>query len=149
MIPEAIRAHGAMAAPDYTDFTTMACGAGDWSPEQWARAVFQDAISSRTGRFILRGLLRLRLERRASPDNLARWKIADRGDRWLRLEASSWLLTDHLVVRADDEQVSVATLIRYHHPLAPRIWLPLSTQHRKFLTGLLRNAYQAQRSTPR
>jgi hypothetical protein len=62
VIPEAIRAHGAMADPDYTDFTAMACGAGDRSPEQWARAMFQDAISSRTGRLILRGLLRLRLE---------------------------------------------------------------------------------------
>ena len=28
---------------------------------------------------------------------------------------NSPLLTDHLVVRTDDEQVSVATLIRYHH----------------------------------
>jgi hypothetical protein len=110
-IPEAFRAHGAMADPDYTDFTAMACGAGDWSPGQWARALFLDAISSRTGRFILLRLLRLRRERRASPGSLARWKIAERGDRWLRLEASSWLLTDHLVVRADDEQVSVATLI--------------------------------------
>jgi hypothetical protein len=148
VIPEAFRADGAMADPDYTDFTAMACGAGDRSPEQWARAAFQDIFSSRQGRFILRGLLRLRLERRASPDDLAGWKIADRADRWLRLEASSWLLTTHLVVRADDEQVSVATLIRYHHPLASLIWPPMSALgHRRFMPGLLRDAHQALRST--
>ncbi|MGH7856074.1 MAG: hypothetical protein ACREQY_02000, partial [Candidatus Binatia bacterium] len=68
------------------------------------------------------------------------WQIADRGDSWIRLEASSCFLTAHIVVKVDDGQVSVATFIRYDRPLASLVWRPLSAGHRLAMPGLLRDA---------
>jgi hypothetical protein len=139
-VPKEIRALSTMADPDYVDLFTMAGGIPGRSPEQWARAMFEDVLG-RDAQFVWRVLMGLRLK--AAPERVARWKIADRGDNWVRLEASSWFLTNHLVVRADDEQVSLATFIRYDRPVASRVWPPMSTKHRQYAPGLLRQAYRA------
>ena len=72
-------------------------------------------VGGRGAQFIWRVLLGMRL--RAAPDRVAGWQIADRGEDWIRIEATSWFLTGHLVVQADDEHVSLATFIRYDRPL--------------------------------
>lgn len=139
-VPEAIRSLSTMASPDYVDlFTATTDGAAGRSPEQWARAGIEGAAGL-AGQFVWRVLLGLRLESRPSRDHVGGWKIADRGDSWLRLEASSWFLTAHIVVQVDHEQVSVATFIRYDRPLAALVWPPLSIGHRQAMPGLLRDA---------
>jgi hypothetical protein len=144
-VPQAIRALSTIADPDYIDLFTIATETpAHGSPEQWARAAFEEIFSSRKGFFIFRVLLRLRLERRKSPDYLGGWRIAERGDGWLRIEAASWMLTAHIVLRVDQMHVSAATIIRYHHPLASRLWPRLSVKHRQFMPLLLRKAHHAQ-----
>lgn len=69
------------------------------------------------------------------------WDIAERGDDWMRLEVESWLWTNHIVVEADDEHVSLATFIRYDRPSASRIRLPMSRKHRQEAPRLLWGAY--------
>jgi hypothetical protein len=143
-VPEAIRSLSTMANPDYVDvFSATASGTPDRSPEQWARAGIEDAAGP-AGQFVWRELLGLRLERRPSPDHVGGWKIADRGDSWVRLEAASWFLTAHIVVQVDDGQVTVATFIRYDLPVASVVWPPLSIGHRRAMPGLLRRAARAQ-----
>ncbi|WP_031479788.1 hypothetical protein [Streptomyces bicolor] len=139
-VPERIRALSTITDPGYVDLFTMTGGIPDRSPEQWARALFEDA-AGRAGQFVWRVLLGLRLT--ASRDRVAGWQIAGRGADWIRLEARSWFLTGHLVVQADDEHVSLATFIRYDRPVAPRIWLPLAKKHRQLAPGLLRDAHRA------
>ncbi|MFI1937939.1 hypothetical protein ACH44C_12255 [Streptomyces purpureus] len=134
-----------MTDPGYVDLFTLAGGVPGRSPEQWARILFED-VAGLGGQFIWRGLLGLRLT--ASPERVAGWKIADRGDDWIRLEAGSWFLTGHLVVQADDDHVSLATFLRYDRPLAARIWPPMSRKHRKEAPGLLREAYAAPTPAP-
>jgi len=144
-VPETIRSLSTMARPDYVDvFTVTARGVERGSPEQWARAGIEDAAGL-AGQFVWRVLCGLRLERRPSPDYVGGWKIADRGDSWIRLEAASWFMTAHIVVQVDDGQVSVATFIRYDRPLAAVVWPPLSAGHRVAMPGLLRQTVRAMR----
>ncbi|WP_412074928.1 hypothetical protein ACLF6K_02125 [Streptomyces xanthophaeus] len=143
-VPEQIRALSTMTDPSYVDLFTMSGGVPGRSPEQWARVLFDD-VAGRGGQFVWRIPLGLRLT--AAPDRVAGWRIADRGDDWIRLEARSWFLTGHLVVQADDEHVSLATFIRYDRPVASRIWLPLSKKHRQLAPALLRDAYEARPRT--
>ena len=116
-VPGAIRSLSTLAKPDYVDlFTVATVAAADRSPEQWARAAIEDAAGL-AGQFIWRVVLGLRLEQRPSLDHVGGWKIGDRDDNWVRLEAASW--------------VSVATFIRYDRPMAAVIWPPLSIGHRQ------------------
>jgi hypothetical protein len=144
-VPEAIRSLSTLANPDYVDlFTVTTDAAAGGSPEQWARAGLEDAAGL-AGQFVWRVLCGLRLERRPSPDYVGGWKIADRGDSWIRLEAASWFMTAHIVVQLDDGQVSVATFIRYDRPMAALVWPPLSAGHRLAMPGLLSHTVRAMR----
>jgi hypothetical protein len=136
-IPEAIRALSGMDRPDYIDlFTVTTNGAADATAEQWLRTALED-VAGRGGQFIWRGVLGLRLKSRPSTERVGGWKIADRGEDWIRLEASSWFLTAHLVTRLDDGHLFAGTFIRYDHPIAPLIWVPVSAVHRRLMPGLL------------
>lgn len=148
-IPEAIRSLSPINDPDYVDlFTLTTDDAARRSPEQWARAAFED-VAGRQGQVIWRVLLGLRLQRRSSPGHVAGWRIGGRGERWIRLEAGSWMLTGNLVLRVDDGQVSLATFIRYDRPAAARVWSRLSAVHRRVAPDLLRDAHRAQQPGPR
>ncbi|WP_418960157.1 DUF2867 domain-containing protein [Streptomyces tritici] len=126
----------------YADvFTLTAAGASARSPEQWARALFEE-VAGRQGQFIWRGLLGLRLRRgTGSAGHVAGWRIAERCDGRVRLEARSWMLTGHLVVEVDDDRVSLATVLRYRRRAAARVWPPLAAVHRRLAPGLLRDAH--------
>ena len=138
-IPNAIRALDTLPS-DYSDvFTATASEAAKTSPEQWARAALEGA--SPVGRFIAwRVVLGLRLESQSSPDYVAGWKIADRGESWIRMEASSWFMTANIVFQVDDEQVSFATFIRYDGRMAEVVWTPVSAVHRRLAPEVLRHA---------
>jgi hypothetical protein len=143
-IPEAIRSLSTFDDPDYADlFTLTTDDAVLRSPEQWARAAFED-VAGFQGQVIWRVMLGLRLKWRSSPDHVAGWRIADHTDRWIRLEARSWMLTGHLVMHVADQQVSLATFIRYDRPTAARVWSRLSAVHRRVAPDLLRDAHRAQ-----
>jgi hypothetical protein len=143
-IPEVIRSLSGMDSPDYIDlFTVTTNGAADASAEQWSRTAIED-VAGLGGQFIWRGVLGLRLKSRPSTERVGGWKIADRGEDWIRLEASSWFLTAHLVVRLDDEHLSAGTFIRYDRPIAALIWVPASAVHRRLMPGLLRQTVRRQ-----
>jgi hypothetical protein len=137
-IPEVIRSLSSMESPDYIDlFTVMTEGAPGATPEQWCRTAIED-VAGLGGQFIWRGVLGLRLKSRPSTERVGGWRIADRGEEWVRLEASSWFLTAHLVTHLDHDHLSVGTFIRYDRPIAALIWVPASAVHRRKMPGLLR-----------
>ncbi|NRQ40333.1 hypothetical protein HII36_52205 [Nonomuraea sp. NN258] len=120
-------------------FTLTTAGpAGE--PERWARAAFE-RVAGLQGQFIWRVLLGLRLRRTGA--DVAGWRIAGRGDDWIRLEARSWMLAGYLVVQVEGDRVSLATGLRYDRWPASAIWTPLSAVHRRLAPGLLRDAYRA------
>lgn len=135
-LPSELRSLGGIEEADYADAFTINTDL-EATPEQWARAMFGDTPGS-LGTVLWRGLLGLRLVRTASPDAVAGWRIAGRGDEWIRLQTGSRNLTASLVVRATDGQMSLATFMRYDRPAGTRIWTPLSAVHRRLAPGLLR-----------
>ena len=145
-IPEAIRCLDTLASPDYVDlFTATASGARDKSAEEWARAVLEDTPSGRSAPSLWR-FLGLRLGPTPSPDFVQGWKIAHRGEDWIRIEATSWFMTAHAVVQVDHGHVSLALFVRYDRLIAALIWPPVSVMHRRGVPVILRQALTASAS---
>jgi hypothetical protein len=148
-IPEAIHCLDTLASPDYVDlFIARTSGATDKSAEEWARAVLEDTPTGRSAPVLWRRL-GLRLGPTPSPDYIQGWKILDRGDDWIRIEATSWFMTAHAVVHVDDGQVSIALFVRYDRPIAATIWPPVSVMHRRAVPVMLGEAVKASPSRPR
>jgi hypothetical protein len=142
-VPESIRSLGGLANPDYQDvFTATTNEASEKSAEDWARAVLEGApYYIRPGVFVVhRLLLGLRLGPRRSPDHIIGWKIAARGEDWVRIEAASWMVTFSLVLKIDEKRVSMATFSRYEGRIAALVWAPISVAHRKVGLALMRRA---------
>ena len=119
-IPEHILALSSLPDAEYADVFTLSTDV-DATPEQLARAMFGD-VPSAAEQLIWRGLLGMRLSRGRSPDTIAGWQIAERGESWVRLEAGSWFLTGNLVVRASNGGMSLATFVRYDRSLGRLVW---------------------------
>jgi hypothetical protein len=123
---------------DYADHFTLATPA-EATPEQWARAMFGN-VPSPAEILIWRVLLGLRLSRGRSPHTVAGWRIGDRGDDWIRLEAASWFLSASLTVRTGAGQVGLRTALHYDRPIGRVVWPPLAAVHRRLVPGVLRTA---------
>jgi hypothetical protein len=137
-VPDAMRRLSALPRIDYVDlFTVGASRAADTAPEEWTRAAVEDTAGL-GGQFVWRVLCGLSLDPRRAPDRVGGWKLAARGDGWIRLEAISWFMTAHLVVVVEREQVSVATFIHYDRAVGALIWPTLAVAHRALMPGLLR-----------
>jgi hypothetical protein len=146
-VPEPVRSLGGLANPDYMDlFTATTNEASEKTAEDWARAVLEGApYYIRLGVFGVawRFPLGLRLGPRRSPDYIIGWKIAARGEDWVRIEAASWMMTASLVFKADEERLSWASFVRYDRRLAALVWPPGSIVHRKVGLALMRRALRA------
>lgn len=124
---------GALAGADHTDAVTATIGRTPAEPEQVVRQVLNGLPRGLPLliRFVQRVFLGFRLELRDSPDHLIGWKIADRGENWIRIETGSWFMTAHVVMHIDDGQMSLATFIRYDRRPAALVWPPVCLIHRQ------------------
>jgi hypothetical protein len=141
-VPEEIRTLGALANADYADIVTATIDATPAEPEQVVRATL-DGLPRwllLLIPFVQRVFLGLRLQLRPSPDHLLGWKIAERSENCIRIEAASWLLTGHVVMHVDTGRVSLASFIRYDRRLAAFVWPPVSLIHRQVALTLVRRA---------
>ncbi|HEY5286737.1 MAG TPA: hypothetical protein VIJ50_06510 [Solirubrobacteraceae bacterium] len=128
---------------DYEDsFEASVAAANERTPEQWARAVFEDAPRS-VRWFLLVGFrygLNLRLARLTSPEHVFGWAIVEQEPDSLTLESRSWYLTSRLLFRTGPRRVTLSTQVRYDKPIAKVLWPPVSILHRQILPRLLRDA---------
>src|SRR5262245_37216649 len=108
-VPDAVRSLTTIPDANYVNlFTVTAPIATDKSPEEWARAVLERApVSPRNPRVLWR-LMGLRLGPRRSPDHVQGWKIAARGDNWIRVETASWYATAQALCLVAEGQVSIS-----------------------------------------
>lgn len=147
-VNESVRRLGSLPRLHYVDHFSLAVGrdmdgeggtgrGAGATPEQWARAMFGD-VPTPGEKFIWSGLLGIRLSRGRSPHTVAGWRIAARGDDWIRLEAASWFLSCNLVVRTAGGRLSLTTFVQYDRLIGRLIWTPLSAVHRRLAPGLLR-----------
>lgn len=140
-ISEDDRALSSLPDADYADTFSMPTRT-DASPERWARAMFGD-VPSPAQRFIWRHLLGLRLMSARSPHAVAGWRIAERDERWIRLETESRLISANLVVRTSERRVALTTFVRYDRGVGRIVWTVLSLVHRRLVPGVLRDAVEA------
>jgi hypothetical protein len=141
--PDAIRAASALPDADYADlFTVDAPGAGARSPEEWARRVLEQAPVARDNARRFWRMLGLRLGPPGSPDHVQGWRIAARGEGWIRLETASWYLRAQAVCLVEDDRVSMSLSLRYRHPRAVGhvVWALIERPHRRALPLMLRQA---------
>jgi hypothetical protein len=142
-VPGAVRAIDPLADPDYTDaFEADTSGAKHRSPEQWARATFEDAPAVMRW-FLLaswRAGLGLRLGPLHSPDNVLGWHILDRAASSVTLEIHSWFLACHLVFWLEDTRLVFSSSIRYERKIGAVIWPPVSIIHRGIVPYVLKHA---------
>ena len=142
-IPPAIRAMCPFPRYDYADLVVASTSPeAERSPDEWIAAGLA-GISPRWRRMIplvQRSVLGLRLHLRPSPEHLLGWKIAERRDDLVRIEAGGWLIAANVILKADPERPSFATFVRYNHALAKFIWPPVSLLHRRVALALVRAA---------
>lgn len=146
-VPDTIRSLGELADADYVDIVTATIDETPSSaPEQLVYAALEGVPPWLLFfvPLIQRVFLGLRLKLRPSPDRLLGWKIADRGENWMRIEAGSWFMTGHVVMHLDERQMSFASFIRYDRGPARLIWPPVSLIHRRVALALVRSATRVQ-----
>jgi hypothetical protein len=140
-VPKAVRALTTLAEPNYVDlFTVTTPTATSRSAEEWARAVLEQTPVARRNTRGLWRLMGLRLGPPHSSDHVQGWKIAARGDNWLRVETASWYMTAQAVCLVEDGQVSISLSLRYDRPVAPLVWALVSGPHQRAVPVMLRQA---------
>lgn len=146
-VPEAIGSLDTLDRTDYADlFRTDIRAVPARSIEEWVREVLTRGPRGLTTLvpIVHRYVLGLDLGKGGTPENLFGWKVTEHTSTWMRLEASGWLITAQLVVRADRGELAVGTFVRYNHPLARVIWPPVSLVHRQVGIALMRQARRTQ-----
>lgn len=133
--PAGVRERSSLDAPAYLDHYVIPVDPGPWTPEQWARAMFEDVGGARA-QAIWRALM-LRIDPRPSPDRVAGWRIDAAGDDWIRLHAQTWWGRAQLIVHHGDGHLALTTVMAYDHPAAHGIWGATSAVHRRVVPGLL------------
>ncbi len=143
-VPGTIRSLGVLANANYADIVTATIDATPAEPEQVIHATLNGLPRGLLFLipFVQRVFLGLRLKLKPSPDHLLGWKIADRGENWIRIEAASWFLTGHVVMHVDKGRISLASFIRYDRWLAAFVWPPVSPIHRRVALALVRSAIE-------
>jgi hypothetical protein len=140
-VPEAVRSRTTFPDPDYIDlFTVTTPLAADRSPEEWARATLEQAPLARRNARAFWRLMGLRLGPQHSSDHVQGWRIAARGDAWLRLETASWYLSAQAVCQVDGEEVCLSLSLRYDRAIAAVVWRLVSRQHQRAVPVMLHQA---------
>ncbi|MEV4807312.1 DUF2867 domain-containing protein [Nonomuraea sp. NPDC049421] len=113
------------------------------SPEQWARAVFQDAPPPVRWFLLLgwRALLGLRLRRPlSSAHHILGWQVAASDGATIRLALSSPLMNAQLLFRVSDDALTLTTDIAYLDRAGWLIWALVAPVHRRMIPYLLTRA---------
>jgi hypothetical protein len=112
------------------------------SPEEWARAIWEDAPVAMRWLTVAgwRFVLGLRLGPRHSPDHVLGWRIIRRVRDETVVELESVFLTAHNVFRRDGTSLLWSTFVQYDRPIAALIWRPASLLHRSLARYALRRA---------
>ncbi|WP_405783438.1 DUF2867 domain-containing protein [Streptomyces sp. NBC_00859] len=142
-VPEAARTSGDFAAADYASaFGLPMPRAGSRTPEQWARATFEDAPAA-VRWFLLRGwtlVLGLRMGPRPSPGHVLGWLVSQSGPGSVTLEARSSLVVTRNIVVVDGSGVVWITFVRYNRRLSRLVWAVAAPVHHLAVPRLLGRA---------
>lgn len=136
-VPARVMALNLLDRVDYAD-AFIAKNVPSRTPQEWARIIVHNA-SPLVREFVFRAhqILRLRVERSDSPEELMGWTIRHRGAQQCVLGAEGALVTHRIVVTTPPGQLLVATLLRFDRISARPIWTVVGPIHRAVARYLL------------
>lgn len=144
-VAEKTRAANTLANPDYASAFHApfpAAGLDHRSPEQWARAVFEEAPPP-VRWFLLFGwriILGLRLGPLHSPDHILGWQIASTATDSLTLELDSRLISAHNILEIDPTGLRWTTFVHYRSRPARLVWATVLPFHNVAIPFTLKRA---------
>jgi hypothetical protein len=146
-LPADARALSTLPRIDYED-AFLVSGAVDRTPQQWVRAVIDDAPARVRARLFLGWLsLGLRLGVPWSSRRVLGWRVARNEPDWLLLAANSWLgLRGELLFRREPGGLLFATLIQQTNPAARATWARVTDTHQHVVRSLLTHAANREQS---
>jgi hypothetical protein len=149
-VADETRAVDTLPNPDYASAFEIARATTDTrTPEQWARATWEDCPRG-LRLFLLTGWsvgLGLRLGPRPSPAHVLGWKIATATPEAIVLESRSRLMTGHNVVHTEGARVVWSTFMRFDKRPARALWSVAAPIHHRTIPYLLEQA-AARRPAP-
>jgi hypothetical protein len=137
--PPDVRALSTLPVIDYADGFTVTGGAGERTPEQWARAVLADAPPRVRLKLVVGWtFLGLRLGIRPPAERILGWRIRRSTPDVLLLGAGSRLgLPAELLFRREPDGVLFATFVRQRSRLARALWPRVIPGHQRIVASLL------------
>lgn len=139
-VPPAGRALSTLARVDYEDAFRLGVGpAQDWTGEQWARALLEDAPVI-TRRALQLGWLALGLQ--LGSGRLGRpvlgWQVRRSSPDFALLGASSRLgMEAEVLIMREENSLLAATFLQQMHPIARAVWALVAPGHRQIVRYLL------------
>lgn len=139
--PEDARALSRLSRIDYADAFAVTAEV-ERTPQQWVRAVLQDAPPHVRRRLWLGWTaLGLRLGPPWSASRVLGWKVEHSDSDFVLLAADSWLgLRGRLLFRAKPDGLRFATLVQLTNPAARALWAAITPRHQHIVRSLLRHA---------
>jgi Protein of unknown function (DUF2867) len=140
-LPADARALSTLSRIDYEDAFLVDAGV-ERTPEQWARAVVQDApFAVRTRLFAGWLALGLRLGPPWSASRVLGWKVQHSDPSFVLLAADSWLgLQGQLLFRSEPRGLLFATFVQHNNPAARAVWARITQTHQLVVRSLLAHA---------
>ena len=139
-VPPAARRLSTLSHVDYEDAFLIEIGAAqDRTPEQWARAILEDApITIRTA--LRSGWLALGLQLDPSPSerSVLGWEVWRSTPEYVLLAGSSRIgLSAELLFKRQRHTLLFATLLQQENPIARAVWAGVAPAHRPIVRYLL------------
>ncbi|MFH8410154.1 DUF2867 domain-containing protein [Streptomyces sp. NPDC018019] len=123
-------------------FTAPVAGLPPLSPEDWTRAVFEEAPAALQRCLYAgwRGGLGLRLSPRSAPKHVLGWPITESGSGTVTLEAHSPFLTARNIVSLNGTSLTWSTVVHFKNRTGRAIWASAAPLHHQVVPLLLRRA---------
>jgi hypothetical protein len=112
------------------------------SPEEWIRAVFEDAPTAMRllVQFGWRYVMWLQLASGSTPDHVLGWRITNATPEAISLDVHSPLVSAHKVLRIAGSRVLVTTFVRYKGLRGRAVWTAVTPIHHRTEPYLLGRA---------
>jgi hypothetical protein len=146
-VPEDARVLSTLSRIDYQDAFAVIADV-QRTPQQWVRAVLQDAPPSVRRRLWLGWTaLGLRLGPPWSQGRVLGWKVRHSDQNFILLTADSWLgLHGELLFRSEPHGLLFATFLQHTNPAARAVWAAITPRHQHVVQSLLTHAASRQPS---
>lgn len=127
--------------PDYGDRYRIAPSL-DQDAGQWASSSLRGAAQANGAfsRLVWHGVLRFDLAPLGTPGTLVGWRIRCDTPERFELETDGSLMAGRMVFLIEDDEVSWATMLRFHHRAGRLIWAAAGHAHRALVPRSLRSA---------